>query len=142
VELALAVVVILTTSNLTAPTNYGMLNEAVTDAQGHAVVGTEVTIKDSALGETLNAITNSAGEYLVSAVDPGAFDISAQAVGFGVHRRKDAPAAMQHAHQLSCCIRFGPGALVLPEPATQFVVFSARLLFQSNPNSNSDKQHA
>jgi hypothetical protein len=96
-KFALAVALLLLTSNLTAQSYYGLLNGIVSDAQGNAIVGAEVTIKNTAMGKARNAITNGAGEYLFSAVDPGTFDISVRSAGFGIYERKGVSVATQQA---------------------------------------------
>ena len=60
----------------------------VTDASGAAVPDARVTIKNAGTGATVNAATNAQGRYVVSNLNPGAYDIDATKTGFQTAQRK------------------------------------------------------
>jgi hypothetical protein len=60
----------------------GAINGAVTDPGGGAIANAEVTLTNAAQGTALKATTNSAGEYSVSALEAGTYNLQVTAPGF------------------------------------------------------------
>ena len=104
-RLLLVLVPVFLVGSLNAQTYFGLLNGRVSDAQGNAIVGAEITLKNTAMGTTRSVITNQAGEYLFSAVDPGTFDINVRAAGFGTYERKNVLVATQQAVTLDFSLK-------------------------------------
>ena len=61
---------------------YGSIIGTVTDAQESAVVGAKVTVKSIAKGTTDETVTNESGNYTVTHLIPGTYDIRIEAQGF------------------------------------------------------------
>ncbi|MEK6299426.1 MAG: TonB-dependent receptor [Acidobacteriota bacterium] len=69
-------------SPLLAQTATGDITGRVVDAQGNAVAGASVTAKNAATGATRSTNSNDAGEYTITQLPPGAYDVTAEANGF------------------------------------------------------------
>lgn len=61
----------------------------VSDQSGGVVVGASVSVIDVARGTTRALVTDSAGEYVASAVSPGTYTVRAEAKGFRTVQRSD-----------------------------------------------------
>lgn len=77
----LAAVLMLSTAAM-AQNVTGTLTGTVTDAQGAAIVGASVTVKDQATGTTFTAKTESDGHFLVSNVPPATYTVAVEMTGF------------------------------------------------------------
>ena len=69
-------------STSSAQTSQGRISGQVTDTSGGAVVGATVTIEN--LGTHVKRVlqTNSAGDYVAPALEPGFYSIAVEAKGF------------------------------------------------------------
>jgi hypothetical protein len=63
-------------------TTLGTITGTVTDSTGAVVPDANVTIKDTATGNTRTATTNSAGRYVFINVNPGKYDVTITKSGF------------------------------------------------------------
>src|SRR5215831_18232127 len=60
----------------------GILQGTITDSQNAIMPGVSITIHNSATGLDRTAVTDSAGEYVASALQPGHYQITAHIEGF------------------------------------------------------------
>ena len=67
---------------------YGSIRGAVTDSTGAVIPEAEVTLKQSATGLTLRAVTNTAGEYVFPSLAPSIYDIHVSRGGFQAYDEK------------------------------------------------------
>src|ERR1043166_325403 len=65
-----------------AQTSKGTIAGTVTDASGGAVSGATVTAQSTQLGENRSTVTGTYGEYRISAVLPGIYQVKVTANGF------------------------------------------------------------
>src|SRR5215470_1791603 len=65
-----------------AQTSKGTIAGTVIDASGGAVSGATVTVQSTQLGETRNTVTGTYGEYRITAVLPGIYQVKVTADGF------------------------------------------------------------
>jgi len=72
-----------------AQTNYGAVRGLVSDPQGAVVVNASVTLTNEQTHVARSSVTNKAGEYLFTAVDPGTYSVSIAAAGFEEHQQKE-----------------------------------------------------
>ena len=75
----------------------GAINGQVTDQNGAAIPGAQVTLTLTGQGTIFKAITNSAGEYSVPALDAGTYNLQVTAPGLQSSRRR-----------ASCCASRAP----------------------------------
>ena len=61
---------------------YGSIYGQVTDSSGAAIANATVTVKDVAKGTSVQATTNSIGEYSVEHLIPDVYDVEVAATGF------------------------------------------------------------
>src|SRR4030088_2866952 len=61
----------------------------VRDSSGASVTNAQVTVSDAARGINRDTTTNSDGEYSVTALPPGAYDVVVNASGFKKYEVKD-----------------------------------------------------
>src|SRR5438128_2227821 len=66
------------------------LTGRVLDSQGRAVPGANVTATNKGTGQTRTAITNDDGDYTITQLTPGKYDISVEAKGFSKALLQDA----------------------------------------------------
>jgi hypothetical protein len=67
----------------------GMFLGAVRDPQGAAIPGAEVVIANTATGVIRAVLTNQAGSYHAANLQPGRYELTAQAPGFAIGARKN-----------------------------------------------------
>jgi len=72
-----------------AQVSTGDITGRVLDPQGNAVVGATVTAKNTATELTRSTTTNDEGEYTLSQLPPGTYEIAAEARGFSRSLQKD-----------------------------------------------------
>ena len=65
-----------------AQTYYGGLRGTVTDPTGQAIAGGTVKLKNEATNVERSVVTNVAGEYVISSIDPGSYTVTVIASGF------------------------------------------------------------
>jgi len=63
------------------------ISGAVTDVTGAVLPGVEITVTNTATGQSRSAISNESGRYAVPALNPGSYKASASLVGFEVVER-------------------------------------------------------
>jgi hypothetical protein len=61
---------------------FGTVSGELTDPSGAVIQGAKVVLTDQARGFTYNAISDSAGRYLFTAIPPGLYTVSAEMQGF------------------------------------------------------------
>jgi hypothetical protein len=66
-----------------AQSGRGTVSGAVKDSSGALVPGAKVTITNTATGQRIDLVTNSAGEYTAADVGVGVYDVLVQNSGFG-----------------------------------------------------------
>ncbi|NYF77785.1 TonB-dependent receptor [Granulicella arctica] len=76
------VVLIAMVSTMKAQSNYGAVRGIVADAQGAIIAKAQVSLTSEATHITRTTISNAAGEYSFSAVDPGTYTVTSVADGF------------------------------------------------------------
>jgi trimeric autotransporter adhesin len=72
-----------------AQTNYGAVRGLVSDPQGAIVIDASVSLTNEQTHVSRSSVTNKAGEYLFTAVDPGTYTISITATGFQKQEQKE-----------------------------------------------------
>src|SRR5205823_9478267 len=60
----------------------GDITGRVTDAQGKVVSGATVTVTNKATSALRSATTNDSGDYTITELPPGKYDVAAEAKGF------------------------------------------------------------
>ena len=65
-----------------AQTYYGGLRGTVTDPTGQAIAGGTVKLKNEATNVERSVVTNVAGEYVISSIDPASYTVTVIASGF------------------------------------------------------------
>jgi carboxypeptidase family protein/TonB-dependent receptor-like protein len=82
--LSTAVVLLLISVPLFSQSNQGVIQGAVFDQSGGAIVGATVSVIDTARGVTRALTTDNAGEYVAPSLLPGTYTVRAEAKGFRV----------------------------------------------------------
>src|SRR5579864_4705461 len=82
--LSTAVVLLLISVPLFSQSNQGVIQGAVFDQTGGAIVGATVSVIDTARGVTRALTTDNAGEYVAPSLLPGTYTVRAEAKGFRV----------------------------------------------------------
>src|ERR1700744_3459538 len=80
--LCLSLIVTLTCAPAPAQTVDTAIVGTITDSSGAAIPGATVVVSSSATGIKKQAVTGSSGEYTVSYLTPGSFDVTVTANGF------------------------------------------------------------
>jgi outer membrane receptor protein involved in Fe transport len=71
-----------------AQTETGQITGKVTDPNGALVSGANVTVKSVDTGRTITATSNEEGVYIVTSLQPGLYDVTVQATGFGASTQR------------------------------------------------------
>src|SRR5215813_3370252 len=79
---ALASVLVLSVVAVMAQATTGILRGTVTDANGAAIAGANVTVKNEATGTSSTYTSNSEGTFDVPALQPGNYSVTVEATGF------------------------------------------------------------
>jgi hypothetical protein len=72
-----------------AQTNSGQISGRITDPSGAAIPGAAVTLTNQATGEIRNDKTESSGEFVFVAVQPGTFTLSVSMPNFKKYEKRD-----------------------------------------------------
>ena len=72
-----------------AQVSTGDITGRVLDPQGNVVAGATVTAKNTATELTRSTTTNDEGEYTLSQLPPGTYEVAAEARGFSRSLQKD-----------------------------------------------------
>ncbi len=75
-------VLLLAASLVTAQTFRGAIQGTITDNQGAAIAGAQVTVTNTGTGLVRNAVTDSQGNYLISELPLGEYSVAATKDGF------------------------------------------------------------
>src|SRR5689334_21075983 len=82
----LIVLSLLVTTCMWAQTSRGTLAGTVTDPSGAVIRGAQISLKSLGTGIVRQATTNGEGAYRFDAVDPGAYEITANFQGFAAYK--------------------------------------------------------
>jgi hypothetical protein len=96
-----------------AQTYYGSLRGIVKDPAGQTVEGAAVKIKNEATNVERSVVTNSAGEYVFSSVDPASYSINVTASGFKIVSRSGVVIATQQFLTLDFNVQLGSNSEVV-----------------------------
>ena len=67
----------------------GTLNGTAYDQSGAVVPGAQVTLKNQASGDVRTSVTDSAGHFVITAVQPGTYSMEVSATGFSSWQEND-----------------------------------------------------
>src|ERR1700680_1998990 len=70
---------------------YGSIFGTITDPSGAAVAGAKVTVTSATKGTTVEATTNTDGNYSVTHLIPDTYDVRAEGAGFKAFEQKNIP---------------------------------------------------
>src|SRR6267154_2826892 len=101
-----------------AQTYYGSVRGLVTDKQGAALSQATVTLTNEATHIKRSAETNSAGEYVFTALDPATYSLTVEANGFRKHEEKGLIVATQQSITLDVTLTLGEMRQVIEVTAT------------------------
>ena len=79
----------------------------VTDASGAAVPNTQITATNTETGVSRSSVTNEAGNYLITSLFPGKYDVSASSAGFKRMKREALTLAVEQVATLDFRIENG-----------------------------------
>lgn len=85
------IAVVVTVASLGAQTSRGTLTGIVTDAQGAAMAGAQVSLTNESTNVRRATTANEAGLYRFDAVDPGPYQVAVQAPGFRTYSKRQIP---------------------------------------------------
>src|SRR5262245_47975784 len=88
-KFSLLVVVALSAASLLAQSDRGTLTGLVTDPSGAAVPNVSIIATNLATGVKYASTTTETGNYLISQLPPGGYDVSAEARGFHTRIQKN-----------------------------------------------------
>jgi hypothetical protein len=80
--LALACVIALATYSSFGQQTTGQIEGTISDSQGAALVGAEITVTEPSTGFTRTTISSNAGVYTIPLLPPGTYNMSVKAKGF------------------------------------------------------------
>ncbi len=83
------------------------LNGSIADQSGGVLPGVTVTLMDEATGLMRTAVTNEGGRFVIPAVTPGRYAITAELTGFQVQRRTGIPVLVGQAVTLNFTLAIG-----------------------------------
>ncbi len=110
---AVAPILLLAATAAHGQSYYGTLKGVVKDTSGAAVANAEVTLTDEGTKLVRKTVTNSAGEYVFNAVDPGTFDISVTESGFQSYQRNGLIIATQQTVAVDIPLVVGSSSTVI-----------------------------
>ncbi|MBI3050187.1 MAG: TonB-dependent receptor [Acidobacteria bacterium] len=85
--LSLAVVCVLTSAPVFGQGGVAEINGSIADQTGSVLPGVTITIMDEATGLMRTAVSNESGRFVIPAVTPGRYTITAELTGFQMQRR-------------------------------------------------------
>lgn len=103
----LVALLIATTTAWAQTSSSGALSGQVTDQQGAAIVGVEVTIVDPATNITLKTTTNEAGRYIFPSVSPAHYRVTFSKTGFSTRRVNDEYIEVGQAKAINAVLEVG-----------------------------------
>jgi hypothetical protein len=117
--LLMAVMFFVVSSAVVAQSYYGTLKGSVLDQQGAAIAGATVTLTDVSTRIKRTAVSNGAGEYVFSAVDPSTFDLSVTAANFQAWTRKGIVVATQQTVAIDTKLMIGEASQTVEVSAAE-----------------------
>ena len=104
---------------------YGTVKGEVKDTSGASVSNAEVVLTDKSTSIARKSTTNSAGEYVFNAVDPGTYEISITNTGFATYVRSNVIVATQQTVQLDIPLTVGSSSTVVEVSAAEPIIDNA-----------------
>jgi hypothetical protein len=86
--LTIFIALLIAVPSLWAQSNYGAIRGIITDAQGAVLPKSQVTLTSATTNIARSTVSNGAGEYTFSAVDPGTYTVTVEMSGFQKLERK------------------------------------------------------
>lgn len=105
--LSLAVVLCLTTAPAFGQGAVAELNGSIADQTGSVLPGVTVTIVDEATGLMRTTVSNESGRFVIPAVSPGRYTITAELTGFQMQRRAGVSVLVGQALTLNFTLAIG-----------------------------------
>jgi hypothetical protein len=90
-----------------AQINSGSLQGSVTDSSGAAVEGAQVTVELHGIGSLRTTVSNGAGEYFFSALEPGDYTITVTKAGFSTYKESSFTLSVGQAGTLNPALAVG-----------------------------------
>ena len=87
--LSCLIATVLLSGSLLAQVSTADITGRILDSQGNAIPGANVTATNSATGLTRTASSNDDGEYIITQLPPGIYEITVEAKGFSRSLQKD-----------------------------------------------------
>jgi Carboxypeptidase regulatory-like domain/TonB-dependent Receptor Plug Domain len=101
------VTTLLSASAAPAQQGTGDIRGKVVDQQGALLPGVTVVVRHQASGLYREAVTGPDGQFLMSAMTPGVYEVSAELSGFKKYTRRDVPLAVGATAQLEVTLEVG-----------------------------------
>jgi hypothetical protein len=112
----------MTVTDVKAQSNYGAVRGLVTDVQGASLPGAIVLLTSEAKKTTRSTVSNGAGEYVFSAVDPGTYTVSVSSDGFKKSETKGIVVDSGNTIPFDVALRIGSSSQSIEVSATEAVV--------------------
>jgi hypothetical protein len=97
----------------------------VTDASGAAVPNTQITATNTETGVSRSSVTNEAGNYLITSLFPGKYDVSASSAGFKRMKREALTLAVEQVAKLDFRMEIGETKESVTVEATAVILDAA-----------------
>ena len=91
----------------------------VTDGTGAVIPGATVTVSSPATGIEKKAVTSSVGEYSITYLTPGTYDVTVSANGFNTSEQKGIELQINQQAKISIVMKAGGGTQVVEVTSTQ-----------------------
>ncbi len=101
------VTTLLSASAALAQQGTGDIRGKVVDQQGALLPGVTVVVRHQASGLYREAVTGPDGQFLMSAMTPGVYEVSAELAGFKKYSRRDIPLAVGATAQVELTLEVG-----------------------------------
>ena len=96
-----------------AQTDTGVIAGAITDASGAVVPGARVTARNQNTGSSFAGVSNESGNYVISALPPGLYEVAVTAGGFARASRSGVTLNLQTRLELNFSLKVGDVAEVV-----------------------------
>jgi hypothetical protein len=87
--------------------NLGEITGVISDASNALVAGATVTVSSPTTGFTRQAVTNTAGNFDFPGLQPGIYNIKAEAPGFGAETRTNVELQVQQVERIDFQLKVG-----------------------------------
>ena len=114
--------VVVAVTGAKAQSNYGTVRGLVTDVQGASLPQATVLLTSEAKKTTRTTVSNGAGEYVFSAVDPGTYTISVAVDGFSKSETKGIVVDSGNTIPFDVKLQIGSSSQSIDVSATEAVV--------------------